>query len=369
MWPVSDRFLAAVRQSHEVVVKADLFIGDTFAQTIFPVDGTVDMDSRRATRRNLRMQVVDEDGTLTPGQSGTTGLLTPFGAELRVYRGIRYSDGSEEFAPLGVFVITEVTVSEDSGGTRIEVAASDRSVIIDRNKFLDPFQIAAGVSVESAIAAILLNRWADVEIDLPTTGFTVNAIVLETGDEPWKKAVEIASASGYNLAFDADGVVRMRVTPDPLEDDAVQTYEDGEAAVVTQLSRKFESARSFNGVIVTVESTGISQPFRVLAWDDNPDSPTYRFGPYGQVPFFYTNEVITTQAQATQVAVNFLRRFIGQAEAIEWEQVVNPAHDCFDVIRIRRGVLDYAVVLDRVTVPLGADQGMRSIARVWSVNG
>ena len=370
MWPVTQRFLDAVRQSHEVITRADLFIDDNYLTTIYPIDGSVSVDARRAIRRTMSLTVVDEDGTLTPGQGARTGLLTPFGTEIRLYRGVRYANGDEENVPLGVFVVTDVSVDEGAEGRSINVNGSDRAIRIERNKFLDPYQIAAGATVETAIIEILTNRWADVQTDLPATGFTTTQIVVDakgTDGDAWRTAREIADAAGYELAFDPDGIVRMRTVPDPLEDEAVQTYEDGADAVLTTLSRKFDSARSPNGVVVSVEGSGVDVPLRAIAWDDNPNSVTYRFGPYGQVPFFYSNSLITTSTQAQQVAIAFLRKFIGQAEAIEWEQIVNPAHDVLDVVRVKRGALDLAVVLDRLTVPLVATGGMSATARVWEV--
>lgn len=370
MWPVTQRFLDAVRQSHEVVTRADLFIDDNYLATIYPIDGSVSVDARRAIRRTMSLTVVDEDGTLTPGQGARTGLLTPFGTEIRLYRGVRYPDGAEEVVPLGVFVVTDVSVEENSDGTRINVNGSDRAIRIERNKFLDPYQVSTGTAVETAVASILANRWADVETDFPATGFTTTQIVVDakgSGGDAWRTAREIADAAGYELAFDPDGVARMRTVPDPLEDEPVQTYEDGSDAVLTTISRKFDSARSPNGVVVSVEGSGVDVPIRAIAWDDNPNSVTYRFGPYGQVPFFYSNSLITTSTQAQQVALAFLRKFIGQAEAIEWNQIVNPAHDVLDVVRVRRGSLDLSVVLDRLSVPLGASGIMAATARVWEV--
>lgn len=370
MWPVTRRFSDTVRQSHTVVTLAEVFLDDSRIATIFPVDGSVSIDARRAVRRTMSFTVIDEDGSLTPSQGGRTGVLTPFGPEVRLYRGVRFGDGTEELVPLGVFVVTDVQVSESAQGQQIAVNGSDRAVKVERNKFVDSFLVAAGTQVETAVATILRNRLPDVEIDFPTTGVTTGRVVVDasqTGGDGWRVARDIASSAGYELAFDADGVARMRTVPDPLDEEPVETYEDGADAVLTDLSRKFDSSRAFNGVIVTGESTSANVPFRAVAFDENPNSPTYRFGPYGEVPLFFRSDLITSSAQAQAVAVAFLRKLLGQSESIEWNQIVNPAHDVLDVVRVKRGGLDYSVVLDRLTVPLGPSAGMQAVARVWEV--
>jgi hypothetical protein len=329
------------------------------------------------------MSIVDEDGTLTPGQGATTGLLTPYGVELFVYRGVEYGPGDQELVPVGVFVITQVTVTEDENGQVISLQGSDRSIRVSRNKFLDPFQIANGTTLEDGLTSLLRDRYSDVETDFPATGVTLPDVVIEaqSGGDPWAAAVSIAEAFGYDLAFDADGVARMKVIPDVTIDDPVETYQDGAEAVLTTLTRTFDSSRAYNGVVVTSESTRTDVPFRVIAFDENPNSLTYRFGDFGEVPFFYTSSLITTVDQAAVTAAALLRKATGQSEAVEWAQIVNPAHDVLDVIRVKRDTvnlaglglrtgavpLDFVLLIDRLQVPLAPSGVMSAVARSQEV--
>ena len=371
MWPVSERFRAAVRQSHTVVVSAAAYFDDSLVADLFPTGGRVSIDSRRAVRRTLSLDLVDADGSLVPGPGGTTGVLSPFGTEVKVFRGVRYTDGTEETVPLGVFVITGVDVSEDSGGRVIKVAGSDRSIRIQRARFTDPYQIASGTAVETAIADLLRSRWADVQVDFPATGATVGARVLGAGadSDPWRAAVDIAGAAGFDLAFDADGVVRMRAIPDPTATDADETYTDGADAVLLDVARGFDTSTSYNGIIASSEASDVDSPVRAEAWDDDPDSPTYRYGAFGQVPKFYVSSFIRSADQAATAAAAQLQRELGRAEAVEWSQIVNPAHDVLDVVRLSRPALalDAMLLVDRLDVPLDARGQMKAVARVREV--
>ena len=304
MWPVTEQFRQEVRRSHKVVTRVDVYSAGVRVDTIYPNDGSITVDSRRTVRRTLSLSVVDADGTLTPSQAASTGLLAPYGTELFVYRGVEYTDGTEELVPVGVYVLTQVTVSEDASGEVLGVQGSDRSIRISRNKFLNPYKIDSGVTLESGLTGLLRDRWVDVSTDFPPTGVVLPDVVIEaeSGGDPWAAAVGIAEAFGYDLAFDADGVARMRVIPDVTIDDAVETYQDGADAVLTSLTRTFDSSRSYNGVIVTAEGTNVDAPFRVIVWDENPNSITYRFGDFGEVPFFYKSSLITTPDQAAVTA-------------------------------------------------------------------
>lgn len=369
MWPVTEAFRQEIRRSHKSVIRVDVYIAGVKIATVFPNDGTVSVDSRRNVRRTLSMSIVDSDGTLTPGQGAATGLLAPYGAELFVYRGVEYGPGDQELVPIGVFVLTQVTVNEDEAGQVITLQGSDRSIRVSRNKFLDPFQIANGTTLEAGLTSLLRDRWIDVETDFPTTGVTLPDVVIEaqSGGDPWAAAVSIAEAFGFDLAFDPDGVARLRVIPDVTIDDPVETYEDGSDAVLTSLSRTFDSTRTYNGVIVTSQGSKTDAPFRVIVWDENPNSLTYRFGDFGEVPFFYTSSLITTADQAAVTAAALLRKATGQSEAVEWGQIVNPAHDVLDVIRVRREELDFVLLVDRLQIPLAPSGVMSAVARSQEV--
>jgi hypothetical protein len=372
MWPVSERFRAAVRGSHQSVVSAEVYYEDALVSVVYPNAGRVSIDSRRAVRRTLSLDLTDEDGSLVPGPGGTTGVLSPFGSEIRVFRGVRYTDGTEEIVPLGVFVITEVNVSDDTNGRKITVTGSDRSIRIQRARLTDPYQIASGTAVETVIADLLRSRWADVPVDFPATGATVGARVLGAGadSDPWKSAVEIAEAAGFDLAFDADGVVRMRAIPDPTETDPDETYEDGTDAVLLDVARGFDTSTTYNGVIASSEASDVDTPVRAEAWDDDPNSPTYRYGAFGQVPKFYVSSFIRTADMAATAAASQLQRELGRTEAVEWSQIVNPAHDVLDVVRLSRPVLqlDAVLLIDRLEVPLDSRGQMKAVARVREVD-
>lgn len=278
-----------------------------------------------------------------------------------------------EEVPLGVYVITDVEVRGSRGSTSLAVKASDRSVRIQRNRWTQPYTIAAGTNVGTAILGILTDRWPAVVTAFTATAATVPLTVLglEPDNDPWSDAQALASSAGLDLYFDADGAARLEPVPDYTDASPDAIYRENAEAMVLNLSRSISVQRTYNGVIVTAEGSGVDDVYRAEAWDDDASSPTYRYGPFGAVPRFFSSPLITSQAAADATAAAFLSRSRGSVEGVEWEQITDGALDAGDVIAVVNEAtrIDRLMVLDRLSIPLGLGT-MKAISRtVRSLSG
>lgn len=365
MWPTSAEFTALVRSTHRAVTVAQVWDSTNLLATLQPVGGQVVADRTRAVRRDLAVQLVDPDGTLTPDDAAD--LLAPFGNEIRAWRGIRLADGTDELVPLGVFRIAGFDVASGGDEVSIDVVGYDRSRQVARARFTDEYQIAAGADIATVLTDLLTDRYPTIELDLPDTGFTCGKAVLEAGEssDPWRDAVGIAAAGGYELAFDPVGVCRLYTARDPTTATPDAVYTDTGDCVLLQVARAADDEGLFSGVVVTGESSGLTTPVRGESWDDDPSSPTYRYGKFGEVPRFYASPFVTTADQAAAAAQAMLDRAAGAVETISWAQVVNPAHDCDDVLVVTEAGsgTNVRLSLDALTVPLAADQPMTGSGR------
>ena len=134
---------------------------------------------------------------------------------------------------------------------------------------------------------------------------------------------------------------------------------------MTSQSKVVAADQTYNGVIVTGEGSDIGDtPPRGEAWDLNPASPTYLYGPFGAVPTFYSSPLITTTDQATAVAASMLAQTLGKVEQLSWEQVTHPG---LAAARRRGGRVPgrhhATFILDALTVPLTATDVMTGTAR------
>lgn len=363
MWPVTDDFLTAVRTDHRAVTQVQVWYGGEQIGVVKPKAGSVSVDRTRDVRRQLSgFTCADPDRLLIP--TDPTSLLAPYGQQLRCYRGVRLPTG-DELVPVGVFRILKTNAAAPDG--TISVEADDLSTPIRRNRWITPWQVTPADAAD-AVYDILTDRAPDVVADFggtgSGTGYTVGAGVLEAGSEsdPWRDAQEIARSAGYELAFGPDGVARLYPPASP-EADPTVTYPAG--SVVLTAEREVDATETYNGVYAYGEGSAIETPVYGEAWDEDPASPTYRYGPFGQVPRFYSSPFITTTDQADAAAESLLAQVTGSAESVSWTQLGNPALDVDDVIDLTVEDLGLAarLVLDTLDIPL-LPEPMSATARV-----
>ena len=370
MYAASASFKSAIVADHVVVAKAEVWNQDQKLITLEIDKGSVKVDAKSAVRRTCSVHLVTDRTTANLVPDTGFDTLTPFGNELRLYRGVQYYDGTEEYVPLGVFIITDINIQDSNEGVDISVEGEDRSLKISRNKWLEPYQVTSG-SLEDAIEDLLKDRFDDVETNFPVTNVTINQVVLgaENENDPWKDAVELCELVGFDLFFDPNGIVVMRQFPSLDGSVVVASYVEGENNTITSISRNISSKETFNGVIYILEGSDVPTPIRVEAWDEDTTSPTYRFGVFGEAPTFVTSNLLQTSDEALKAAYSLLNRFIGAQESIGWNALVDPSLDANDVVYIRNtgAKVDRVVIIDSLEIPLAPEDAMTADARVVRV--
>ena len=370
MYPTSANFKSAIRTNHVVVSKAEVWNQDSKILDLEIDSGNVTIDVNSLTRRTCSVRLITDRtaNNLVPD----TGFdaITPFGNELRLYRGVRYTDGTEEYVPLGVFVMTDVKISDNGDGVLIEITGEDKSLLISRAKYTQIYKMVPG-TLEASLTALLQDRYPDIETNFPTTNVSVQQIILgvNTDNNPWRDAVDIASLVGYDLFFDVNGVATMKQFPSLDGSAVVATYQEGQNTSIMAIDRTMSTKETYNGVIYTVQGSQISVPVRVEAWDEDSTSPTYRYGVFGEAPIFVNSNVIATTTEATQAAILLLNKYIGAQEQITWNAIVDPSLDANDVVYIHSigSKVDRLVIIDSLSMPLSPKDVLSAQARVVRV--
>ena len=372
MYSTSAEFLLKIRQSHTAISKAEVWGEGTKLRDLDITSGSVRVDAKSSVRRTVSINIVAdrEDNAIVPDDAFDD--LAPFGNELRVYRGAVLDDGTEEYVPLGAFVMTDVVITDRLGGVDIVINGQDRSFKVSSNRWLNAYKVAAG-DLADALTALLQNRYADIRLSFPTsTGVTINELVLgtDTDNDPWKDAVQIAEDAGYDLFFNPDGACELVPFPSLDASVVVASYEENEDATITELDRTLSTLNTYNGVCFTGESSK-SDPIRVEVWDEDPLSPTYRYGKFGQRVLFFSSPVIITSTAAVKAATSVLNRYLGAQEEVNWKAIVNPAHDANDVIYVNNvgAKVKRIIIIDSLDIPLDPSGTMSAKARTVRVVG
>lgn len=362
----SDAWEYHVRQSHRVTTRCELWNEAGYLATLYPVSGSVTVDARRDIRRACSIELVDEDGTLTP--SATNLDLAPYGNELRLYRGIDYGDGTSDEVPLGVFRISETSVAYGDDAVTISITGEDRAKAIQRSPFSTAYVVGSSLNLVDVMTGIVSNRLPGISTSVTTTTFTspsTGSRVLGFGPEsdPWADITSIAQAIGQEAYFDAYGAFATSVIPSLDYAESVETYADDASGVTISVDRTLSIEGISNGVIYTAEGSHLTLPLISKVWDDDSTSPFRRTGPLGERPSSQSSSWISTQAQVDYAALQEYQAVRGQA--INLSIIPNPRLDVRDVITITSSSLgiNTTAVIDTMTIPLDVASPMQISAR------
>lgn len=368
MRPVSDRFLATVRGSHAMASRARVCAPgqtgvDPVGVEIPIVAGDVKLDATAEIRATLDLTTEWEFPT------SASGLLTPYGNELFVERGIVYGDGGTEWVSQGYFRMYETDQPNAPDG-QIQLDGRDRmSGIIDARP-LAPMEFGAGTSVAAIFNFLVGEVYPGAiilfDFDAGATTFP-SSHVLE--DDRYSFLKDIADSLGKVMYWDYAGRLRVETAPDPTV--PVFTVNHGRDGVVASVARRLKRDGVYNAVVATGEQAGETPPVRAVAYDLNPNSPTYWNGPFGKVPKFYSSTFITTTEQAQAAADAMLARQLGLPYNVDFSMVPNVALEPLDPIE-----LSYANrltaerhVIQTLTVPLDAGGVMQATTREQILGG
>jgi hypothetical protein len=248
------------------------------------------------------------------------------------------------------------------GGLSIEISGVDLSRSVSRNAWEDVYFVPAGTNYATAIHDIIEDRLPGTQYNFASTTHTTPKLIfgMSMDSDPWQDASDLATAIGMELFFDALGVCTLRDVPDPGTGQSVWTFSDSANPTIASATRSLTDQTVFNYIVAYGESVDNAVPVSAVAFDDNPNSPTYYLGAYGKVPTSFTSPQITTVEQAQAAADALLNLSIGNAENVELSVVPNPAIEPGDVITVSVGELKLSgtFLVNDVQIPLSAAEAM-----------
>lgn len=357
---VSDRWVAAISESHTVktVVDVHRLDIDIPITQLGVTEGAITMNAGDSTRRSADLTVIDQDGTLSPAEA--EDILSPLTAEIRIWSGIVYTDGTEELVSCGYYAVDEYEMVRDGGRRTYKLTCFDRSKRCV-SQFGRPFSTVPNAPLEDVIADMIHFKAPTIPRRLPVTGLFVPALVFPGNSNAWAEAEKLANWSGYTLEIDRQlGEIVMNPTVTDVGKDPVWEFVDDERAVAWEVESSFSRADAPNHVIVRGQGSSADDVFGE-AWDNDPTSPTY-VGRIGYNTREYSDERVITDEQATRAAQRILGRDLGKAKVHPLKALPNPALELDQTVKLRQ--LDYGLdtfaLVEKVELPLtsGNDKHM-----------
>lgn len=374
MRPVTDAFKATVTSTHAMVARARLVPPgqegtnpgplDSNGEPLYPlaiVDGVVNFDATAEIRATLNLTVAAD------WPSNVFDMLNPYGAaDVFIERGVVYGSGTREWVSLGYYRTDDLDQDDAPSGT-IELQLSDRMAGIIDARLETPRQYDSAVTIRFVVEDLVQEVYPGATVTI--TGFDPDVAlgsdrVVERDRYPF--LLEIAKAHGCTVYFDYDGSFVMAPVPDLATAKAVASISHGAHGVLVGLSRKLTREGVFNAVVANGEQAGDGEPAHGVAYDLNPNSPTYWNGPFGKVPKFFSSSFLLNNEQCVDAAQAMLTRSIGLPYSVNFGMVPNAALEPLDVVDVkfsdRVGTERHA--LEKLSIPLVAARAMTANTRV-----
>lgn len=365
--PLSSRWDPAVRGSATMAVQADILTQGVPVGTVNLSAGSVTVDRTQIVRRKL--QTNSPDTNLLPVLN--TDLLMPYGNEARIWRGFTYADGSSELVPVGTFGLWSTASDEPVG--QLAIQASDRMQRVSDARFVSPRTLLAGSSTIGSIGQMLLEAvpWSQLLVDPRVVDIVLQANITE----PQNRDTFIASlAANLGAEVFANVMGDFVLQPVPSVTAApVWTVDAGPGGVMVSAARTVTRDGVRNTIIVSGQTTSSSNPVSSgflangvdpVCADYDPASPTYWYGPFGQVPGFIDSSVFNTETQCQVAGFAALRNYQGAARSIDFTSLSNPALAEGDVFLAK--FLDGTTephIIDQLTIPLDVQTAMSGSTR------
>lgn len=366
MRPVSDAFLRSLPGSHSIAARLTLV--DGFQTGVQPtgdqfliIDGNVTMDAQADVRSSLDV-VVNANWPIARDDP-----FAPYGQEVYVERGIKYDEGNVEYVGLGYHRIDTLD-QDDPNAPIIRCTAYDRMQAIVEGRLLEPRQFingtTFGVVVENLIEEIYPS--ATIEWDDTTDLATLTRSIIVEEDR-YAFLNDAITSRGKIWYWDHRGILVIKDVPST--DEPVYEVRHGRHGVLINMSRTLSRQDVINAVVAIGEATDSLTPVRGIAVDDDPTSPTYFYGSFGQVPRFYSSPFLETDDQCIRAARSILSRSLGLTYDVNFGTIVNPALEPYDPVldKFSHSEAYQVHVLDMISLPLAAEVAMTSQTRTKQV--
>jgi hypothetical protein len=367
---VSDAFIAEARDRGGVQLLKVEWLSYPDLATIQDlslelVEGTnvVTVENGAEGRRGFQMTLKNDAGQWTPTNSPTTQPLF-MNNVIRIWLGLSLS-GVAEYCPLGTFRIN-----------RVYADAEKRTIEVDGQDFWKSFswglpqsgRFAPGSSLNSIISALATVAGIS-SVSLDPAGDGVKLAAFPAPSLKFRRgAMRVADCFvilmrdfGWEFFFNVFGTLITRPSVAPDQQPSVFTLADTHNCFKRARGGQEDSPDIFNHVGVSSTDPAFLSAFGE-ARDDDPTSPTYVGGSFGDRYHEEELDGVQTDGQAAAAARDILRRNLYLTKPIEIETNPLPHLDVQDVGAITIADLKLAgasYFVDSMTIPL--DRGTQTM--------
>lgn len=364
MRSVSANFLSAIRGSHKIFTRVQVL--RSFQTGVAPVngialsvvEGSVSLDGDADVRSSVEITTAGVDTfPIRPSD-----VVTPYGNELFVERGIELADGSIEIVSLGYFRVDSVEQQNAPYGA-IRVVGYDRMKGIIEARLTTPISFTSGTTLGSIFTLLIRDVYPTATIEYDDAGFASTTLrsTQVAEEDRFGFLNNIVTSYGKIMYWDYRGILVVKTPPDPTM--SVWEVNAGRNGVLVNFTRSINREGVYNAVVTTGESVNDIPPVRAIAFDNDATSTTYWFGVFGKKPRFFSSSFITTYEQALNAAQSILKKTLGLPYSINFSAVPNPALEPLDAITINQIDVISLHVIETLVIPLTVSNPLTGTTR------
>jgi hypothetical protein len=321
MIPCSQLLKDASIYSQTVGLTVDIMRGSEIVAPKIPViDGGLSADRGSKTRMFCDITIAD------PGIDLGVDVH-----RFRVRRGYQ-SLGVAESIQHGIFRVDDI--SEEDTGTWTINGSGLESYIIDA-RFLQPRTPPYGVSTIGQIRDLIQEVLPNAVVVAECSRDKIVQATAPWDTERWDAIDALARSIDAEVFADWRGYFVIRDIPSLSNSVPVFQFKTGPDGTLRTRTPKRTRDRVYNAVSVSGQSSDPNVP-PVWGWayDDDPTSPTYYYGDFGQVPRFYTSQFFTTSQQCTDYARRLLQESLAANRALSLTALPVTFLEVGDVIEV-----------------------------------
>lgn len=374
MYTISPTFVAALKSPghtmrvHMDVLDTDFNVVEQFRDIGNPsgdatdilVDGNVDVDVTRLTRRTFTANTLNPSGVWSPGSdwSGTFYV----NRLIRLWRGIDYGTGYE-MVPIGTFMIDSADVAVERNMSVVVLSGSDLWKKFGKSVFPATRTWAVGDSINTIITYIA-NQAGVTRLNLDPLAsrvagdkVTTRKFTVEQGDNRGEAIAGLCKAYGIDVYFDTLGRLTTQDFRTPGDQAVVYTYDPTDNNNLLTIKAAFTDENLYNSVLV-VGTANKDAIVRYRVRDTSAVSVT-SVNRIGERVFIYESDNIGTITLARTAAERLFYQKVLINEDITLETICNPAFEGNDVIKVREtefSKLNLNFRIKAFTVPLSTSK-------------
>jgi hypothetical protein len=348
MIPCSAMFQEAMAYSRTMFTEMDIVYNGQVLENDVPVaSGSVSTDRTRNTRYEASVEIGMYPWDSLPVSSN--------GTRIRLYRGLE-SIGVRERVQVGEYQV--YSFKRTNRGTVSTTLKGLENYLIE-GSFIRPVTPPYGNSIIATISDLIHDVLPDAEV---VANCSTDRLVSSTGAwerDRWGDAIT-ALAKGIDAEVYCGYDGRFYITDAPNLSTLTGKYriQGGPGGVMVTEDRSDTRDGVYNGVSVSANSSDQTvPPVWAFSYDNNPDSPTYFYGPFGQRIRYYSSQFFTTVSQCQAYADRLLIESLAPNQSLSVGTAPIPFLEAGDPVTVvsEQGYPMADFLINKTTLPLGND--------------